>query len=40
MNNKNPYSHNGNVMILENNTSSSVNKKMYIYTYGCKPMLS
>ena len=34
MNNKNPY--NGNVMILENNTSSSVNKKMYIESYGCQ----
>ena len=36
MNNKNPYSHNGNVMILENYTSSSVNKKMYIESYGCQ----
>ena len=36
MNNKIPYSHNGDVMILENNTSSSVNKKMYIESYGCQ----
>ena len=36
MDNKNPYSHNGDVMILENNTSSSVNKKMYIESYGCQ----
>ena len=36
MNNKNPYSHNGDVMILENNTSSSMNKKMYIESYGCQ----
>lgn len=36
MNNKIPYSQNGDVMILENNTSSSVNKKMYIESYGCQ----
>ena len=33
---KNPYSHNGDVMILENTTSSSVNKKMFIESYGCQ----
>ena len=36
MDNKNPYSHNGDVMILENTTSSRVNKKMYIESYGCQ----
>ena len=36
MDNKNPYSHNGDVMILEKTTSSSVNKKMYIESYGCQ----
>ena len=36
MDNKNPYSHNGDVMILENTTNSSVNKKMYIESYGCQ----
>ena len=34
--NKNPYSHNSDVMILENTTSSSVNKKMFIESYGCQ----
>ena len=34
--NKNPYSHNGDVMILENTTSSRANKKMYIESYGCQ----
>ena len=36
MDNKNPYSHNGDVMILENTTSSRANKKMYIESYGCQ----
>ena len=36
MDNKNPYTHNGDVMILENTTNSSVNKKMYIESYGCQ----
>ena len=34
--NKNSYSHNGDVMILENTTSSRANKKMYIESYGCQ----